>query len=108
MRLRQPDRPSAAAPEFLHRVWDAFIRTYPSTAGEPPSSGTGVELIEPLTDRERDVLRGMAAGLKYEEIAAQLFISLNTVRSHVKAVYGKLNVNNRTQALAAARRLDLL
>jgi LuxR family maltose regulon positive regulatory protein len=65
-------------------------------------------LIEPLTDRELDVLRLMARGLKYKEIATQLFISLNTVRSHVKAIYGKLDTNNRTQALEMARQLGIL
>jgi LuxR family maltose regulon positive regulatory protein len=61
-----------------------------------------------LTDRELDVLRLMAEGLKYKEIAARLFISLNTVRFHVKAIYGKLNVNNRTQAIQRARQLRIL
>jgi LuxR family maltose regulon positive regulatory protein len=65
-------------------------------------------LIEPLTDRELDVLRLMAEGLKYEEIAGRLFISVNTVRSHVKVIYGKLQVKNRTQAIERARRLQLL
>ncbi|MBE2222021.1 MAG: hypothetical protein IAF02_10790 [Anaerolineae bacterium] len=65
-------------------------------------------LVEPLSERELEVLRLMADGLKYKEIATQLFISLNTVRYHVKALYGKLNVNNRTQAISAARQLELL
>jgi len=84
-----------------------------STGGEQPAPGlpAGTEpvaLIEPLTDRELDVLRLMAQGLTYKEIAARLFISLNTVRFHVKAIYGKLNVNNRTQAIEAARQLQIL
>ncbi len=55
-----------------------------------------------------DVLRLMADGLKYKEIAAALFVSLNTVRFHVKSIYGKLNVNNRTQAIETARQLHIL
>jgi LuxR family transcriptional regulator, maltose regulon positive regulatory protein len=50
----------------------------------------------------------MARGLKYEEIAAELVITLNTVRFHVKHIYGKLNVNNRTQAIETARQYDLI
>ena len=65
-------------------------------------------LIDPLTDRELDVLRLMAGGLKYKEIASKLFISLNTVRFHVKTIYGKLSVNNRTQAIERARQLQIL
>jgi LuxR family maltose regulon positive regulatory protein len=65
-------------------------------------------LIDPLTDRELDVLRLMAEGLKYKEIASELVVSLNTVRYHVKALYGKLNVNNRTQAIERARQLKIL
>ncbi len=65
-------------------------------------------LINSLTDRELVVLRIMAEGLKYKEIAARLFISQNTVRFHVKAIYGKLNVNNRMQAIEKARQLLIL
>ena len=50
----------------------------------------------------------MAGGLKYKEIAEQLIISLNTVRFHVKAIYGKLDANNRTQAIEAARQRRIL
>lgn len=64
--------------------------------------------VDALTEREVDVLRLMAQGLKYEEIAAKLFISVNTVRFYVKDIYRKLLVNNRTQALEAARQFGLL
>jgi LuxR family maltose regulon positive regulatory protein len=69
---------------------------------------TSSSLVEPLSERELEVLVLMTAGLKYKEVAEQLFISLNTVRSHTRNVYSKLNVNNRTQAIARAKELDLL
>ncbi len=50
----------------------------------------------------------MAQGLTYQEAAEQLIVSLNTVRFHVKSIYGKLGVDNRTAALEKARSMDLL
>jgi LuxR family maltose regulon positive regulatory protein len=73
----------------------------------PAGSGPG-RLIEPLTERELEVMRLISEGLKYKEIAGKLFISLNTVRYHVKAIYGKLNVNSRLQAVETARQLGIL
>ncbi|MCP4535338.1 MAG: response regulator transcription factor, partial [Delftia sp.] len=65
-------------------------------------------LIEPLTEREIEVLRLVAAGLSNREIADELFVTVGTVKRHVSNVYGKLNVNKRTQAVARARELGLL
>ncbi|MEZ4713057.1 MAG: response regulator transcription factor [Caldilineaceae bacterium] len=65
-------------------------------------------LVEPLSERELEILTLIAAGLKNREIAAQLFISLNTVLYHVKNIYGKLGVNKRTLAIIKARELNLL
>jgi LuxR family maltose regulon positive regulatory protein len=65
-------------------------------------------LIEPLSDRELKVLRLLAQGLTYQQTAAQLIVSVNTVRFHVKSIYGKLGVDNRTAALETARRLSVL
>jgi len=99
-------------PDYTKRILEAFSRTHLTQDEEPalaPSAGTGaVPLIDPLTDRELEVLRLMAEGLKYKEIASELIVSLNTVRFHVKAIYGKLNVNNRTQAIERARQLKIL
>jgi len=96
---------------YLGRILQAFPSaalpsTYPHSINSQQSPIDN--LVEPLTDRELDVLRLMAEGLKYEEIADRLFISLNTVRSHVKAIYEKLNVKNRIKAIDMARRLQLL
>jgi LuxR family maltose regulon positive regulatory protein len=75
---------------------------------EKATQSTPAALIEPLSDREADVLRLMAEGLKYREIAECLMISLNTVRSHTKSIYGKLGVRNRTRAIEEARQLRIL
>ena len=66
------------------------------------------DLIEPLTDRERDVLRLIAAGLSNAAIAEALVVSVGTVKTHLKHIYGKLAVQSRTQAVARARTLDLV
>jgi LuxR family maltose regulon positive regulatory protein len=50
----------------------------------------------------------MAEGYKYKEIAERLVVSINTVRHHTRNVYGKLNVNSRTQAIGRAKELNLL
>jgi ATP/maltotriose-dependent transcriptional regulator MalT len=61
-----------------------------------------------LSPRERDVLYELARGSTYADIAANLFVSANTVKTHVSSLYGKLSVNRRSAALAAARSMDLL
>lgn len=65
-------------------------------------------LPEPLSDRELDVLRLIAAGLKNQAIAGRLDISLNTVKTHINNIYGKLGVASRVQAVTRARALGLL
>jgi LuxR family maltose regulon positive regulatory protein len=61
-----------------------------------------------LSPRERDVLRGLARGATYADIAAALYLSENTVKTHVSSLYGKLGVRRRSDGLAVARTLDLL
>jgi LuxR family maltose regulon positive regulatory protein len=66
------------------------------------------ELVEPLSERELEVLQLIAEGLTNPEIAARLYLSLNTVKVHTRNIYGKLGVSNRTQAVARARALGIL
>ncbi len=77
-------------------------------SGGTESISTQFALLEPLSEREMDVLRLIAQGLKYEEIAQTLVISVNTVRFHIKGIYSKLQVNSRAHAVAVARRIGLL
>lgn len=64
-------------------------------------------LIEPLTDREIEVMRLVAAGLSNAAIGEQLVVSVGTVKTHLKHIFGKLAVESRTQAVAQARTLGL-
>jgi LuxR family maltose regulon positive regulatory protein len=65
-------------------------------------------LAEPLSERELEVLRLLAAGLSNREIAAELFLAVGTVKKHTSNIYSKLNVSKRTRAVARARELGLL
>ena len=65
-------------------------------------------LMDPMSSRELEVLHLIAAGLSNREIADNLFISLNTVKTHAKNINSKLNVHSRTRAVARAKELKLL
>ncbi len=65
-------------------------------------------LVEELSGRERDVLRRLALAMSTEEIAADLYVSVNTVKTHLKSAYRKLSVGRRNEAVRRARELDLL
>ena len=88
------------APSYVRRLLAAVNKTEDST---PASQG----LIEPLSERELDVLRLLGTDLGGPEIARELVVSLNTVRTHTKNIYAKLGVNNRRAAVRRARELDL-
>jgi LuxR family maltose regulon positive regulatory protein len=65
-------------------------------------------LREPLTESETRVLRYLPTDLSKQEIANELYVSVNTVKTHVKHVYAKLDARSRRQAIARARELGLL
>jgi len=74
----------------------------------PSAPALAQPLLDPLTERELEVLRLIAAGLSNRDIAARLVLALSTVKSYVNTIYGKLQVESRTQAVARARALHLL
>jgi DNA-binding CsgD family transcriptional regulator len=69
--------------------------------GQPRSANGGAALVEPLTSREIDVLRLAASGLSIAQIGHELYLSRNTVKSHLAHAYGKLGAHNRAEAVAA-------
>ena len=75
---------------------------------EHPAESEKALVASNLTDREREVLQAIVAGLSNKEIESSLFISKNTVRTHIKNLYSKLAVTSRTQAVAVAREKGLL
>ena len=89
------------APDYVRRLQMALGEPH----GETP---VNQRLIEPLSERELDVLRLLATELSGPEIARELIVSLNTMRTHTKNIYSKLGVNNRRSAVRRAEELGLL
>jgi LuxR family maltose regulon positive regulatory protein len=77
-------------------------------AGEDISVKKPSPLIEPLTNREFEILEMLGKRLTNKEIAAELYISVGTVQQHLNHIYAKLNVKGRRQAIARAMELALL
>ena len=96
--------PTSELQPFVHELIEASSRT-----PAPPRRVEGsVKLVESLTNREVTVLRYLCSRLTYEEIAAALYLSLNTLKTHVKAVYRKLEVVSRADAVTVGRSLRLI
>ncbi|MCW2779629.1 MAG: ATP-dependent transcriptional regulator, MalT-like, LuxR family [Marmoricola sp.] len=89
------------SPEYVGRLLTCF--------GEPEDSKPATQgLVDPLSQRELEVLRLLGSDLGGPEIAGELIVSLNTVRTHTKNIYAKLGVNNRRAAVRRAQELDLM
>jgi LuxR family maltose regulon positive regulatory protein len=97
-RLNAADRISVS---YLARLLAAVTREDTTPAADD-------RLPEPLSERELEVLALIAAGNSNREIAAKLFVSTGTVKTHINRLYRKLGARSRTQAIARAREMDLL
>ncbi|MBD2338151.1 LuxR family transcriptional regulator [Calothrix sp. FACHB-156] len=97
----------AAVSQNIHsREVNSLLAAFGSV--ESKKSAAAPALIEPLTERELEVLHYLATGMSNQAIADQLFVSLAAVKWHARNIYGKLEVKNRTQAVAKARELGVL
>jgi LuxR family maltose regulon positive regulatory protein len=89
-------KPAINHQQHLHRAADAVqVSTYDM-------------LLEPLSDRELEVLRLLAAGLSNSQIAERLVVAVGTIKTHIHNIYGKLGAQNRAQAVTRATELHLL
>jgi len=96
---RHACRRNSSAP-LLAGILDALPAAVDDVGGRGPA--------EPLSERERAVLRLMPTILANTEIAGELFVSVNTVKTHLRSIYRKLDVGSRREAVAKARELELL
>ncbi|HWG97910.1 MAG TPA: LuxR C-terminal-related transcriptional regulator [Pilimelia sp.] len=90
------------------RRWRALAEDVLAMLPSPRTPGRAESPVETLTERERSVLRLLQGTLTTEEIAATLYVSVNTVKTHMKAIYRKLGAGRRREVVARARLLNLL
>lgn len=94
-------------PHFVQHL----LTSYPANNQDQVVSVSELEdtdWVEPLSEREVEILSLIAEGLTNQEIAVKIFLSLNTIKAHTRNIYGKLGVKSRTQAVAKARTLGIL
>ena len=78
----------------------------PASPGAPENAT--VQIVEPLTEREREVLRRCTSLASRAEVASEMYISVNTVKTHLKSIYRKLDTTRRSEAVRRARQLELI
>jgi LuxR family maltose regulon positive regulatory protein len=86
----------------------AVVQAEAPTRKEKPNLPLAQPLVEPFSQRELEVLRLIALGLSNREIGARLYLALSTVKGYNQKIFDKLQVRNRTEAIARARELGLL
>jgi LuxR family maltose regulon positive regulatory protein len=96
------------APEYVRRLLGAFPMAEPEQMDASKPRIPESKWVEPLSEREIEVLQLIAEGLTNQEIANRLYLSLNTVKVHTRNIYGKLDAHHRAGAVAKARALGIL
>ena len=95
-------------PNYVRRLLEAFPDTELEKTVQSKSQAPRYEFVDPLSEREIEVLQLIAEGLTNQEVATRLYLSPHTVKVHAHNIYGKLGVKNRTQAVAKGKALGIL
>jgi LuxR family maltose regulon positive regulatory protein len=98
----------AAARGIATDYVEKLLAAFDTPQAAAPTPAVAQPLVEPLSDRELDVLYLLTDGQTNQEVAQALCVSVNTVKTHLKNIYGKLGVNNRRKAAAQAKELGLV
>jgi LuxR family maltose regulon positive regulatory protein len=107
----EPEQIGQALLELGERSEDAWVNELAVHCGPEVHTGwvsTPIQVVEPLTDRERELLGFLPSHHTQGEIAQQMYISINTVKTHMKGLYRKLGVTSRSSAVDSARAFGLL
>lgn len=107
-RLYEAIRAAARGESFLQPSIAAKVVAEFARMGTRPSAPAQSELVEPLSERELEILQHLAAGASNREIANTLYITEGTVKNHVTNILGKLGVRDRTQAALKAKDMGLI
>jgi LuxR family maltose regulon positive regulatory protein len=94
-------------PDYTDKLLAAFEAEEQKSQSKPDLPPSQV-LIEPLSQRELEILKLIAQGLSNREIGERLFLALDTIKGHNRKIFDKLQVQSRTEAIARARELGLL
>ncbi len=100
-------RDKGITPQALHPYLDSLLDACRSAFGDVPLQPAG-DMLDPLTERELEVLRLICEGYSNQDIASELVVTIHTVKTHASNIYGKLGVRSRTQAIAHAHDLGLV
>jgi DNA-binding NarL/FixJ family response regulator len=108
-KLVEAIRAAASGQSFLQpSVAAKVINEFTRVTSAQPLTSSSQPLVEPLSERELEVLQQVATGASNKEIAAELFITEGTVKNHLTNILGKLGVRDRTQAALKAKELELI
>jgi LuxR family maltose regulon positive regulatory protein len=108
-RLLQTALRQGIEPKYIIELLSAFnlhLESYES--GTPASRYSGANLIEPLSERELEVLRFLNTNLSTPEIADEMILAPSTIRTHVRNIYAKLGTHGRIEAIQKAKDLNLI